>query len=429
MRILFLTNFYPPAALGGQGESCQQVVRGLRQRGHVTAVLTSNHRHNEIVSADGSDIRRKLNLEMDFVPWRHAISFFLLRQQKERENLTELTRYIQDFNPDVIFIWGMWNLPRSLPALAEKLLPGRVLYRFAEYWPTLPSQHVMYWQTPGRSRLSRIPKQIAARLALKLMASEASPELTFPHAYCVSDATRRKLLAAGVPIRHAGVIHTGIPVEPFFKDRKFGNLSNGEGPLKLIFAGRLSPDKGVHTAVQALSRLLQDMPGLNIELTLAGGGSGTYVDRLRVMVREAKLQDRVTFKGKVPAEQMPALFGEHDILLVPSIWDEPFARVVLEGMLSGLAVIAAESGGTPEILKSGRNGLLCKPDDPAALAGCLQQLASDPHKRIALARAGQNTILDHYTLDAMLDRIEALLAEVAVGKIQEDNPAWQMEKF
>src|SRR6185295_13573690 len=125
MRILFLTNFYPPHGSGGEGVSCQQMVKGLKQRGHATLVLTSMHGTNNVpVEADG--IFRSLYLEMDLVPWRHSLTFFTKRKAREKHNLQVFGRVLQEFDPDIIFLWGMWNLPYSLPAFAEAKYPQKV---------------------------------------------------------------------------------------------------------------------------------------------------------------------------------------------------------------------------------------------------------------------------------------------------------------
>ena len=116
LRILFLTNFYLVGS-GGEEQSCQQVVEGLQQRGHTTLVMTSMHGSNHVpVEVDG--IYRSLYLEMDLVPWRHSINFFTKRKAREKHNLQVFASVLHKCDPDTIFIWGMWNLPYSLPAFA-----------------------------------------------------------------------------------------------------------------------------------------------------------------------------------------------------------------------------------------------------------------------------------------------------------------------
>src|SRR5688572_6297057 len=210
MRILFLTNFYLPHGLGGEEKSCQQIVKGLKQRGHTTLVLTSMHGTNNVpVEAEGT--YRSLYLEMDMVPWRHSLTFFTQRKAREKHNLQIFERVLQQFDPDVIFIWGMWNLPKSLPALAEARHPNKVIYRFATYWPTLPGQHKLYWSAPGRTWYSRLLKQLVGSVALAMVAREEQQyHLKFERAICVSVATRNILVEAGVPVSHARIIYTGL---------------------------------------------------------------------------------------------------------------------------------------------------------------------------------------------------------------------------
>src|SRR5690349_13576801 len=199
MRVLFLTNFYMDGS-GGEEQSCQQVVGGLKQRGHSTLVLTSMHGSNNLpVEVDG--VCRSLYLEMDLVPLRHSLTFFTQRKTREKHNLELFARVLQQFDPDIIFIWGMWNLPRSLAGLAENRYPHKVVYRFASYWPTLPSQHEFYWRALGRSWYSRIPKQFLGSVALAMLKKETQQtSLMFRQAICVSAATRKGLVEAGIPV-------------------------------------------------------------------------------------------------------------------------------------------------------------------------------------------------------------------------------------
>src|SRR3990172_6404771 len=253
MRILFLTNFYLVHGSGGEAQSCLQVVEGLKQRGHTTLVLTSMHETNNVpVEAEGTF--RSLYLEMDLVPWRHSLTFFTKRKAREKHNLQCFERVLEQFEPDIIFIWGMWNLPKSLPAFAEARYPDKVVYRFATYWPTLPSQSEFYWRAPGRKWYSRLPKRVLSNIALAIMAKEVQQlPLTYKHAICVSAASRNILVAAGIPVSDARIIHTGLDIEPYLNSSEQRQLGHGDQCLEMLYAGRLVPDKGIDTAIKAMA--------------------------------------------------------------------------------------------------------------------------------------------------------------------------------
>jgi glycogen synthase len=412
MRILFLTNFYMVHGAGGEEQSCQQVVEGLKQRGHTTLVLTSMHGTNNVpVEEDG--IYRSLYLDVDRVPWRHSITFFTKRKTRENHNLQCFQRVLEQFKPDVVFIWGMYNLPRSLPVLAEARYPDKVAYRFATYWPTLPSPHEFYWRAPGRKWYSRIPKRVLGHFALAMLANEVQQyPLTFKHAICVSAASRNILVEAGIPVSNARIIYTGLDVDKYLNGEQHQS-GHDDRNLNLLYAGRLASDKGIDTAIEAMTKLVFGQGRRQIRLSLAGSGSTEYENHLRFLVNQARLTDYVSFLGWVPPEEMPGLLRKFDVLVLTSIWPEPFARVLLEGMISGLVVLATPTGGTPEIVLDGKNGLLFTPGNPEDLAQKIGRLVDDSALHRKLAEGGKQTIMERFTVKKMMDEIERFLQDVA----------------
>lgn len=413
MRVLFLTNFYEDGS-GGEEQSCQQVVEGLKKRGHSTLVLTSMHGSNN-VAVQTDDVYRALYLEMDLVPLRHSINFFTRRKAREKHNLQVLERVVEQFAPDIIFMWGLWNLPHSLPAHIEARYPHKAVYRFASYWPTLPSQHELYWRAPGRNWYSQIPKKVLGQIALATLSRETHrATLTFEHAICVSTATQNALLEAGIPVTKARIIHTGLDVERYLKGERPHTPPRQDQTLKLLYAGRIYPEKGIDTVIDAMIKLAVGSQGRrDIRLSVAGSGSPEYESHLRQLVSQAGLTDYVSFLGWVQASEMPELLSEHDVLVLPSIWPEPFSRAVLEGMISGLVVVAARTGGTPEIIVDGENGLLFEPNDPEDLANKIVHLMDNPESHNRMNYAARQTILERFTMTKMMDEIESYLWEVA----------------
>jgi glycosyltransferase involved in cell wall biosynthesis len=118
---------------------------------------------------------------------------------------------------------------------------------------------------------------------------------------------------------------------------------------------------------------------------------------------------------------MPGLLQKHDVLVLPSIWAEPFSRAILEGMISGLVVVAARTGGTPEIIIDGENGLLFEPNDLEDLAKKIAHLMDDPESCDQMSHAARQTILERFTMTKMMDEIESYLQEVAHISTTEEN--------
>jgi len=411
MRILFLSNFFPPARPGGYTQWCHEVAERLAERGHTVAVLTSRHERAKAPASE-PNIHRLLHLEGD-LDYYKPFHFFTRWKKQHRENLMFLEDTVRNFSPDLIFVWGMWSLSKALPALAEQLLPGRVVYYLSDYWPSASDMHTTYWQSSTRHSLMQVPKRVLGKFAMSIRDEEAQPELRLEHVICVSARVRDLLVEAGRPIQHARIIHGGTDTERFQTVRKRDYQS---GPLKLLYAGQLVYHKGVHTAIEAMGRLVNQLMINQITLTLVGSGHPDYEALLHNLVAKERLDDYVTFHTKVSKDEMPAIFQQCDVLIFPSIYEEPLARVTQEAMAAGLVVVGTTTGGTEEILRDGETGLTFAPEDAHGLADQVCRLITDPDLCGRLAQAGRQTVLENFTLDKMVKEIETYLLETVSGR-------------
>jgi glycosyltransferase involved in cell wall biosynthesis len=410
MRILFLSNFFPPARSGGYTQWCYEVTERLAARGHVIGVLTSNYELAKVPASE-PNTHRLLHLDGD-LNYYQPLQFFATRQRQHRENLAYLEKVVKAFAPDLMFVWGMWALSRALPALAEQLLPGRVVYYLSDYWPSATDMHTAYWRVPARRWYMRLTKRVLSRIALSMLAAEGCPVLRFEHAICVSAKLRELLIAAGLPLEHARVIHGGTDVDrfPVVRERAYRS-----GPLKLLYAGQLVQHKGVHTAIQAMAKLVHERGMHQIDLTLFGSGHPAYEAYLHDLVEKEDLQRYVSFRQPIPRDRLPAVMQAYDVLVFPSIYEEPLARITQEAMAAGLVVVGTTTGGSKEILRSGETGLAFSPEDAQALAEQVARLNSDPHLYRRLAKRGHQTVHENFTLDRMVTEIDTYLQDCFAG--------------
>jgi glycogen synthase len=409
MRILFLSNFFPPARPGGYTQWCHEVTERLAERGYTIGVLTSCY---ELAKAPASEqnVYRLLHLEGD-LDYYQPLHFFTTWKKQHRENLLFLEQTVKGFAPDLIFVWGMWALSKALPALAEQLLPGRVVYYLSDYWLSALDMHTTYWQAPAQRWPTQVPKRVLSKVAMSMLAQEGQPDLKLEQVICVSARVRDLLVKAGLPIEHARIIHGGTDVERFLGVRK---RDYGAEHLKLLYAGQLVPHKGVHTAIEAMARLVNQRRINEVSLTLVGSGHPDYEAFLHDLVERECLHDFVTFHKSVSKEEMPAILQQFDVLIFPSIYQEPLARITQEAMASGLVVVGTTTGGTKEILRDGETGFTFAPEDVDGLAEQVTRLLLDPDLRCRLAEAGRQTVLEDFTLDKMVNDIEAYLVDCFV---------------
>jgi glycosyltransferase involved in cell wall biosynthesis len=406
MKLLFLTNFFPPASRGGYEQWCQEVALGLRDRGHDVCVLTSTHRSNDLQPADPDWIQRNLFLEMEFTSLENAVNFFLARKTREKKNLTQLQETINKFAPDMVLVWGMWNLPRSLPALAEKLLPGKVAYYIGDYWTTLPSQFDNYWNAPARNFITGLPKVILRPIAKQMLAREKRPDLKLDYAMFPSEFMREEHKRKGILPKNTKVVYGAIDTSIYLNNR----INNKPTVMtSLLYIGRLTREKGVHTAIQAIGKLVHKHGHNNLKLTIVGEGDNDYGSYLHQLVEQNKIKALVTFLPAQPKEALPDLYRQSDIFLFTSIWDEPFGRVIVEAMASGVVVVGTKVGGASEILIDNENALVFVPGDPDSLAQQLKQLIESSDLRERLIVSAQESAAKKFDIRRMTAEIESYL--------------------
>ncbi len=161
---------------------------------------------------------------------------------------------------------------------------------------------------------------------------------------------------------------TGDPLAPITRPR-------------VIFVGRLHPQKHVDVLVRAAAR----MPGVSVVLL----GDGPDRARLERLTRRLGLTERVHFLGFVPHEQVAARLPAADAQALPSRYEE-LGTALLEGMQAGLPIVASDTGGIPQVIEHGRTGLLVPPGDPEALAAALTRVLRDPALAARLGTAASH---------------------------------------
>lgn len=415
MKLLFLTNFYPPASFGGYEQWCQEVADGLTQRGHQVHILTSRYL-GPANFVDPPWVDRSLHLEMALTALRNALDFFWSRTERERENCATLRQTVTDFDPDVIVIWGMWNLSNHLAAEAETLRPGRVVFYMGDYWPTLPSQIETYWDAPARSWATALPKQALKLAARPLLAREKTAKIAFDHVLFPSLFLRDELARRGFKPGRAKIIYGAIDTGRY-RRRPDGPTDSGlfSQEITLLYVGRLTADKGVHTAIEAVEELVHRRNHREIKLLIIGDGPEDYVSGLKEQVRTAGVTGQVTFVGERPTDLLPGFYQKADIVLFTSIWPEPFGRVVVEGMAAGTVVIGSRTGGAVEILRDEENGLSFPAGDGQALADQIEKIINFPSLKKNLETAARQTARVQFDILRMAVEIETYCHGLAAG--------------
>ncbi|PKV75526.1 glycosyltransferase family 4 protein [Pontibacter ramchanderi] len=201
----------------------------------------------------------------------------------------------------------------------------------------------------------------------------------------ISDAVRRKCWKEAIVI--GNTYDTSI----------FKNLPNIQRSEDFVFVGRLVSDKGAILAVKAVHALnvqstRNGKTSKRFSLTIVGDGpERAYIEGI---VANLRLQGLVNFTGALCGDELAKCLNQHKYLLVPSIWEEPFGIVALEGMACGCLPIVSDGGGLPDAV--GNAGLTFSRGNVNAMVSCIQKLQDDAELEEQLRNAAKLHLEAHH---------------------------------
>jgi glycosyltransferase involved in cell wall biosynthesis len=404
---------YPPHHEGGYELSCRDVVERWRARGHTVTVLTTDMRVpgvSDPPNERADDVRRDLSWYWE----KHKILNppFKRRLEIERANHAALETAIAETEPEVVSVWNMGAVSLGLlTQVVERGLP--LVLVVCDGW---------LWYGPKLDAWTRpfFRHRILARIARRFTGVPAAlPDLGRNAVFCfVSDAIRRwSAERSRWTPQIATVVYSGIDRTDF--PPLAGEPVEREWRWRLLSVGRLDERKGVHVAIEALTSLPPEAT-----LGILGRGDAEYERRLRELAGSLGVAGRVRF-GVVERDELARVYADADVVLFPTLWEEPFGLVPVEGMACGTPVIATGTGGSTEFLLDGVNCLRIAPGDPGAIADAVRRYAADPALRARIVRGGLRTAAE-LDVDRLADVLEAWHVAAAEGFARGRPPERQL---
>lgn len=179
----------------------------------------------------------------------------------------------------------------------------------------------------------------------------------------------------------------------------------------VAFVGRLNRWKGADVFLKSIFELAPTHP--EARFVFAGDappGEEWRRDELDRRVSDAGLRDVVRFEGF--RADIPLLMSTSDIVVVPSIWPEPFGLVTAEAMRAGCAIVASDHGAAPELLDGGRCGVLVPPNDAHALAFAIDRLLRQPALREQYGRLAKQRFESEFSKDRFTSQLLSIYEEL-----------------
>jgi len=386
-RFLLINYEYPPVG-GGGGNATQQIGRALVKRGaHVTA-LTAGH---------GTLPRRENDRGVQ------VLRIWAARRRQDRCSIPEM----------LVFLFHALLVA---PGLARQMKCDAALVFFG-----LPCGPVGWWL---KKRLGvpylislqggDVPGFMGEELATyhKLTGPIISSVWRAADAVIANADGLAALARTHAPDVGVGVIPAGADLDAV----QPASAPTLEGPVRLLFVGRLVTQKGLDVLFRALA-LMKDHH--NWSLTIAG--EGPLKEELAMAAQQLGIGDRVTFRGWLERGQLPAVYKDADAFVLPSR-DEGMPNAMLEAMAAGLPVIGSKVSGLSEVVIDGETGILVPADDADLLNNALRQVIEDRDLTFKMGQAARQRVEDRYSWQFAADAYMTELCAAAGIDEPDDAP-------
>jgi len=368
VNVLVVSGIWPPD-VGGPASHAPEVAGFLAERGHRVEVVTTAWAAPAPAAYDVRWVPRSLPPGV-----RHLRGAALVRARAA--------------HADVVYTTGMFG--RSAAGATAARRPYVVKLTADPAFERARRRGVVHGDVDAFQHSAQGLRVAALRVARNAELRRAA------HVFCPSDYLRRLVLSWGVPAARVSVLPNPYPALPDLPPRDELRRSFDMNGPTLAFAGRLTAQKSLELALQAVDAVE------DVSLLIAGDGD----ERARL---EALAGPRVRFLGAQPRERVLELFRAADASMLSSSW-ENFPHTVVEALAVGTPVIATDVGGVAEVVRDGENGLLVPVGDGAALREAVRRYVSDDGLRERLRAAAVESVRG-YDRATIFGALEAALEE------------------
>ena len=390
MKILYLNTLYSPLIEGGAEISLKLIVEGMKSRGYAVAVLSLKPGEGlEEDWVDGVKVYRGglKNIYWPYTDERPRTLKRLAWHLKDSYN-RDMRAYVKEVidreQPDVV---SCHNLAGWSAAVWDEIGQANI--------PIVQVLHDMYLACANSNMFKgELPCSTQCLSCRFLRAKHPDKSNQVAAVVGISQSILGRFTAIDYfKFSKKFVIHNtrSIPVPERVRRREKGS------PFKIGYLGTLSKIKGLEWLIAQFQKL-----DIDASLIIAGRGKEDYEEKLKAMA----VDPRISFLGYVKPTQF---FPLVDILVVPSLWEEPLGMVAIEALANHVPVIANKSGGLKESVIAEVNGLFCEAAFPDTLGKAMERLYRDVTLYNRLAGAARESIAAILSEDRMISEYKAVI--------------------
>jgi len=399
MKILILSDNFPPHAPGGAERSTFNLAQAFQKKGHEVFIITTVREKNLVGREDLAGLKIFRIYSNYHSRWRAYLSLY------NPQTVKKVSRIIQEINPDIVhannihyylsyfclklakkYSQGVFFTARDVMSFNYgKLATKKYLERFdyrTNWWDHLKQAQKRY--NPFRNIIIRYYLKHTDKV------------------FAISSALKTALNQNG--IQNVKVIYNGIKAENWQvslqKIEEFKKKHNLQNKKVIFFGGSLSGLKGGEKILQVMKVIVQHVP--EAVLLVAGKKEG-YTQKMLKSAQKLGIENHVIFAGWLSDDPLKSAYFCSDLVVVPSIYFDSFNLFNIEAMAAKKPVVGSCYGGIPEVVQDGVTGYIVNPFDIELMAAKIIDLLKNPQKAKQFGEAGYLRVKEEFNLEEKAD--------------------------
>ena len=396
MKVL-ITSYFSPGK-GGAEESTYLIAKGLKELGnHV--VIASSENYNGIKTY-------YLKPKTLFRAWQWSIQAKLLA--------SFLIKVIKKEKIDLIHSQEKITTLGSILAGKKSKIP--VVTHFRDYWFVCPKSTCLTLNYKNcsvcnyKKMLKYCHESKFLWYTYKWSFIKSSWKLLKKSdvKIAVSNFMKEKLKLIGIT-ENVKILPNPIDINLFenIDDDSVKKIYGLKG-IVITFLGTLSYQKGITILMKLIPRILKKKKDVHFLIV----GDGPLKTLFQTFIKTKNLNNSVTFTGRLHSQWIPKIYAASDIILFPSIWQEPFGRITIEAMAAGKPIIASNVGGIVDVLEDGKFGFLVNPFNLKQWEERIIELIENEDLRLKMGRMGRRVARKKYRKEVIVKKLMKIYEEI-----------------
>jgi len=399
MKIVFLSDDFPPENYGGAGVVAHDLAKGLKDLGHDVHIITSTQ------DRDGESEHTQEGLKIYKIYSKYHPRWRAYRSVYNRQTVGKIRMIMLGLKPDLVHVHNIHtHLSYHALRISKRIAPRVILTAhdamLYSYGKVCDERRADWMEQLVENRFRYNPiRNILIKFYLRYV----------DRVVAVSDSLARALINNG--IKNVTTIHNGISVKDWAASKDSVDLFKREhklaGKKTILTIGRLNGAKGAGKIVEALALVVEDVPGA--VLIVAGREDG-YFQTMLELAKINHIEEHLICTGWLTREDTVIVYNAVDVVVTPSIYLDPFVLINLEAMAAKKPVVGTCFGGTPEIVADNETGYIVNPNDVAELAAKIIWLLNNESVAVEMGARGYLRASDIFTIKRQIE--EYLIAYV-----------------